>query len=137
MNLLAVHQFIGDEWSYPENDCWAVFCKAAAAVFGIDVPHVDVPPQPDYVAAAGLFERHAAQPHWCELDTPAPGCAVLFRDRSGAVAHIGLYVQSGCVLHCMGSPSQPGQTRYDDLAVIRRLFSSVQYFQYDPDSSNP
>lgn len=132
MNLDAVNQFIGTEWAYQSNDCLAVFRRASLAVFGVDIPPVSLPDASDAEVNALLFDRHAGRREWHRVAEPVPGCAALFRDRSGRAAHIGLYVTEGNVLHCYGSPARPGRTSYDPLRMLRRVFGTVEFYTYAP-----
>lgn len=136
MNLSAVNRFIGLDWRYPDNDCWAVFRDAALTVFGITVHEVSVPPEPDAAANAELFDRHAASPQWQRVEQPGPGCAVLCRDTHGHAVHIGLYIVDDNVLHCLGSPQRAGRTTYDPLRALRRLFPVIEFYRYAPRHRN-
>lgn len=132
MNLSAVNRFIGTEWKYGTNDCLAVFRNASLAVFGISVPPIAIPELSDEQANAILFDEHAGRSEWRRIDEPTPGCAALFRDRSGRAVHIGLYVVDDNVLHCHGSPAKPGRTAYDPLRLLRRVFGTVEFYHYVP-----
>jgi len=134
MNIDAINAMVGTDWVYGVNDCWAVFRKASRDVFGVDVPGVEIPEQSDQALNALLFDQHAGQPQWCRVTGPEPGCAVLFRNAKGNAMHIGLYVEEGNVLHCMGHPDRPGRTAYDNLRMLRRLFKRVEFYRYVPDS---
>ena len=73
-----------------------------------------------------------------QVPEPVAGCAVLFgREQGGPASHIGLYVERGNVLHCMGSPERPGSTRYDELRVLRRIFKRVEFYTYVPYNDSP
>lgn len=134
MNLAAVNRFIGVPWSYPDNDCWQVFRRAAMAVFGIDVQAVHVPSQSDPQAAAVLFDAHSHGAQWQRVCEPTPGCAVLCRARgTGLAVHIGLYVVDDNVLHCIGAGRS---TTYDQLRVLRRVFGAIEFYQYVPNYDN-
>ena len=125
MNLGAVNRFIGIDWSYPDNDCWAVFCKASGAVFGRYVHAVDMPA----VSDPSLFTDEFQRDRWQRVDEPDHGCAVLCRDHQGNAVHIGLYITDGNVLHCPGSVEHGGATRYDTLRLLRRVYGSVEFYQ--------
>lgn len=113
-----------------------MFCKASAAIFDFVVPTIEVPAESDPVAAEALFAEHAKAGQWAPIDSPVPGCAVLFKNAEGAYVHIGLYVQSGSVLHCLGSEETPGKTRYDEIKMLRRAFKTIEYFTYVPRNRN-
>ena len=129
MNLGAVNRFIGTDWSYGDNDCWAVFCKASHAVFGRYVHAVDIPAASDPEANCALFTDEFQRDRWRRVDEPDHGCAVLCRDSKGNAVHVGLYITDGNVLHCPGSVEHGGHTRYDPLATLRRVYGSVEFYQ--------
>ena len=136
MNLEAVNQFIGSRWVYSENDCWAVFCKASAAVFGVPVYSLEIPAESDPQANSFLFDNESSGKQWISLEEPVPGCAVLFRDNRGVAVHVGLYVTDGNILHCPGSTEKPGTTRYEPIRLLRRVFKSLEFYRYAPDHDN-
>ena len=133
MNIEAVNQFIGSDWEYGKNDCWAVFVKASKAIFGIDVEPVPIPENSSTDANAVLFDLYASRKQWQRIEEPAPGCAVLFRDMLGNAVHIGLYVEGGNVLHCRGSIDKPGRTVYCKLSRLNAAYNRAEYYHYAPD----
>lgn len=133
MNLEAVNDFVGSDWEYLTNDCWAVFRKASAAVFGVTVHELEIPEESNPSANIKLFHQNLNRPEWVSIEEPEPGCAVIFRDRRGNAVHIGLYVIDGNVLHCRGTTENPGRTTYDPVRLLRRLFGHIEYVKYAPD----
>lgn len=131
MNLNAVNQFIGRDWVYRTNDCWAVFRDAAWAVFGIRVEEIEIPETSSPARNVKLFEQGIEQ-HGVPIDEPEPGCAVLFRDHKGRLVHIGLHIIGGNVLHCPGTVEHPGRTSYDNLRVLRQAYKHVEFYRYVP-----
>lgn len=133
MNLNAVNDFIGSDWAYLTNDCWAVFRAASEAVFNTPIHDLEIPAVSDPSANIDLFNENLNRPEWVSIPEPEPGCAVICRDRKGNAVHIGLYVTDGDVLHCRGSVDQPGRTTYDNVRLLRRLFGQLEYVKYAPD----
>ena len=131
MNLSKVNQFIGLEWQYPDWDCWQTFIVASEAIFGVTVAPIKIPRQSDPAEAAVLMDSEALSwRKWRQVKDPEPGCAVFCRDRHGTAVHVGLYVEGGNVLHTMGSLDRPGNTSYDELKLLRRLFGTIEFFAY-------
>ena len=137
MNEAAVNDFIGADWVYRTNDCWTVFRRASAAVFGHDIPEINgIPAQSSVAANRELFDAGANRPEWRQIDKPVDGCAVLFFTARGRPVHIGLYVTRGNVLHCPGSVRNPGRTSYDRLRELRQIFHELRFYEYLPDNNS-
>lgn len=135
MNIEAVNQFIGTDWEYGTNDCWAVFVKASKAVFNIDLPAVAIPERSSEEANAVLFNLHANRRDWVRIEEPENGCAVLFRDDLGNAVHIGLHVENGNVLHCAGTIDKPGRTSYCKLRRLFGVYHRTEFYKYAPNNS--
>ena len=134
MNYAAINSFIGKPWIYRENDCWAVFRKAAKSVFGIQVDEVEIPEHPDFEHNKELFKNEIGREYWRLTDTPTGGCAAFFYDKRGNVVHIGLYVDNGDILHCNGQPEKGGSTTFDNVKILSRLYGKIEYYEYIPNN---
>ena len=120
---------------YGSNDCWAVFCKASEALFGVRVESVAVPKEPRLNEQIEIMRAATESPQWKRVDAPSPGAACLFRNRRGHATHIGLFIEGGRVLHCLGGSTFAGSTCLQPLADVLRLFKTVEYYEYDPDNN--
>lgn len=136
MNIAAVNQFIGLDWSYPDNYCWSVVRDASAAIFGRSITEVKIPDEFSADENAKLFDAGASSSEWREIDTPTNGCIVLCRNRSWRAVHVGLHVEGGNVLHCRGSAEMPGRTAYDSLVLLDRMYKHLGYYEFAPDTYN-
>ncbi len=136
MNYSEINKLIGSDWSYPDNDCWQVFRKAALNVFGIDVEEVPVPKKPSIKNNARLFEKYRKEKQWHKIEIPEPGCAVLFRNSRRIAAHIGIYIKDGNVLHFQGSIGSPGKTVVQGTNYLKLMYKSIEYYKYAPDNDS-
>lgn len=133
MNVESVNQFIGMDWVYKTNDCWAVLCKASKAVFGVEIHEIKIPEQSCETENSMLFESNSEKAEWVRRDKPAPGFAALFRGRSGRAVHIGLCITKSDILHCHGSPKRAGKTALDEIKILNRLYAAIEFYEYNPD----
>jgi hypothetical protein len=122
-----VNNFVGKRWVYIENDCWSVFREASAAIFGRPVVPVKIPPVSCVKKNAELFEHYFNNDLWPIVNSPRPGDAVLFKSRKGYTVHIGLYIEKGNILHCMGTPTIAGQTMYEQLSTVLARYKTVEF----------
>ena len=136
MNINAVNQFIGKDWVYRDNDCWAVFRNASLAVFGVEIHELEIPNESDPAKNSVLFDDNSKQPEWVKIDNPEPGCAVLFKTRRGIPVHIGLHIINGDVLHCPGTIEKPGRTSYDHITALKKIYRVIEFYRYVPNNRN-
>jgi hypothetical protein len=136
MNIELVNDFIGKDWIYKENDCWAVVRKAALAVFEIHIHEIKIPDVSDLKKNETLFDQNSKKNEWSRVLSPAPSRVALFRDRRGRAVHIGLCISAKDILHCVGTPERPGTTKLDQVNVLKSIYGSIEYYEYIPDNRN-
>lgn len=131
INYDAVNSFIGSEWKYIENDCFAVFRKASKAVFNRDIKALSLPEISTVKGNSKIFYSEINSNRWEKVITPKAGDAVFFYNGRNIPMHIGLYIEKGNVLHCPGTVSRPERTIYENLSMINR-FIYRRYEFYRP-----
>jgi len=130
INYDAVNSFIGREWEYMTNDCFAVFKKASKLIFGRDIKSIDLPGTSSIKESIKIFENELSGQYWNRVFSPAPGDAVFFFDKNDHPFHIGLYIENGNVLHCPGSNKNPQKTTYENLRLINRfVYRRFEYYR--------
>lgn len=127
-----VNSFIGKEWIYKENDCWTTIKAASKAIFGIEINDIVILPDvSSEEATTNIIKEHREYPCWQKVDDPRGGDMILMFDRSGEPVHVGLYIEKGNVLHCLGSQSMKnGRTRYDHITVLKSLYPKFEAYRY-------
>lgn len=132
INYDIVNSFIGKDWVYVKNDCWAVVRKASKDIFGLDLPLVDLPSVSDVGENITLFYEASKSDDWEIIKTPVSGCIVLFYGISGRPVHIGIYIDGGDVLHCDGGPKRPGKTSYEQLKdILGYKYRRAEFYAYN------
>lgn len=124
-------KYIGMPWVYIENDCIAVVRQVLREQFGVNVPVIDLPTKRSATAVMRAFAAEKERDYWkpCELKE---GAVVLFFDRHDKASHVGLFVGRGNVLHCCGSPSNPGQTMIQPLSfLLQTSFKRFELYEYN------
>lgn len=130
INYDAINQFIGSDWKYIENDCFAVFRKASKAAFNRDIPAVDLPEISNLKCNAQIFSEAMTGDRWERVTTPQAGDAVFFYNADDLPVHIGLYVENGDVLHCPGTIKKPLKTIYENLREMNRfVYRRFEYYR--------
>jgi cell wall-associated NlpC family hydrolase len=128
----AVNALIGSDWVYAKNDCWAIVRRASNSIFGVDLPLITIPEFSDLKANEQLFSEEAGGSKWKKLNDPIAGCAALFYNRRGNPVHVGIYIDSGNVLHCDGNVKRPGKTSYERISdIIGIKYKSVEFYEYN------
>lgn len=134
MNYDAINALIGKDWSYPDNDCWQVFRKASLNVFGVEIEEIEVPKKPSIKKNARLFDEYSKKQQWKRINSPEPGCAVMFRNARRLAVHIGIFISKGDVLHCSGSKDAPGKTQIQNIGYLELMYPKIEYYKYAPDN---
>ena len=132
-----VNEFIGQDWVYLENDCWAVFRKASLSIFGVAIHEVEIAGESSPEQTARLMNENKLNPEWVKTEKPLPGSLVFISDSRGNPVHVGLYISSGDVLHCPGTIKKPGKVALDSISILERLrsiYSQFEYYTYAPDN---
>lgn len=94
-------EYIGDQWSAPDHDCWGFFRRVQRDRFGRDIPAVAVDAF-NRRACAQAVESNPEREQWVATDSPQEGDAVLLA-HARHPSHVGLWidVDGGGVLHCI------------------------------------
>lgn len=131
MNYDAINALIGSPWVYVENDCYAVVKKALKSVFGVSVPDIALPDVSNPRKNSALFEQQSNSRYWKKVDSPKPGCVVLFYNKHDTPFHCGLYIERGDVLHCWGSPKIQGSTVCENLSKMNKsVYKKYEFYKY-------
>ena len=97
---------IGQPWAH-DRSCWHVAALVQATLFGRQLPHVDVPPDPSWRWMIDTIERHPEHANWAEVVAPLVGLvtagdgALVALARVDRAAHIGVWLAAErLVIHC-------------------------------------
>lgn len=125
-------KYVGKKWEYKTNDCIAVVKLILFELFNIKVHEIKLPEQSSFAYICPIFEAEANSEKWVKVDKAREGVAALFYNRKDQPFHIGLCVDERSVIHCPGTPKQPGYTQIERLKDLPPLiYKRVEFYAYN------
>ena len=134
MNYDLVNSFIGEDWVYATNDCFEVVRKVSKAVFGVEIKKIPIPRKSNSRENKRLFLEHSKRREWVKVDKPSPGDIALFL-LDEVATHIGIFITPTDIMHCRGTPRNPGKTSLDRIADLKLAYD-IDFYEYSPNNDN-
>jgi cell wall-associated NlpC family hydrolase len=127
-----VNSFIGRPWVYLEFDCYSLVKEASKKIFDVEIKDsISFPKTSNDALTTELFNTHKEQQQWQKVNVLSPGDVILFFNRRRNPVHIGLFIEHGNVLHCLGGEGvRNGKARYDSISTILTLYPTFESYRY-------
>jgi len=124
--------YIGKKWVYQKFDCIELVRLVLKNEFGINVHEIPTPDQSDKNINAAIFRTEANSEQWSFKEDASEGRVALFYDKHNQPFHVGLCVNAKEVLHCPGTPKNPGFSLIENLRDLPKIiYKRVEFYEYN------